>query len=90
MLIELCFSFHDLAWTDSDSSSRGVIAGALENGSLDLWNVDNLLNAARSGEAFLRVDGLFSHFPVTPTSQEPANIPGPSRHYSSIRDILTF
>ncbi|KAL2365608.1 protein transport protein S31 [Blastomyces dermatitidis] len=38
--------FHDLAWTDSDDSSRGIIAGALENGSLDLWNADKLLSGA--------------------------------------------
>lgn len=42
------FSFNDLAWTESeDSSSRGVIAGALENGSLDLWDADKLLNGSR-------------------------------------------
>ncbi|OAX82810.1 protein transporter SEC31 [Emergomyces africanus] len=38
--------FHDLAWTESDDSSRGIIAGALENGSLDLWNADKLLSGA--------------------------------------------
>ncbi|KLJ09645.1 protein transporter SEC31 [Blastomyces silverae] len=38
--------FHDLAWTESDVSSRGIIAGALENGSLDLWNADKLLSGA--------------------------------------------
>ncbi|KAK2777714.1 protein transport protein S31 [Onygenales sp. PD_12] len=38
--------FHDLAWTESDESSRGIIAGALENGSLDLWNADKLLSGA--------------------------------------------
>lgn len=42
------FSFNDLAWTESeDSSSRGVLAGALENGSLDLWDADKLLRSAR-------------------------------------------
>lgn len=40
-------SFNDLAWTESDESSRGVIAGGLENGSLDLWNADKLLGGAR-------------------------------------------
>ncbi|ODH38272.1 protein transporter SEC31 [Paracoccidioides brasiliensis] len=39
--------FHDLAWTESDDSSRGIIAGALENGSLDLWSADKLLSGAR-------------------------------------------
>ncbi|KAI1962795.1 protein transport protein S31 [Ophidiomyces ophidiicola] len=38
--------FHDIAWAESDSHSRGVIAGALENGSLDLWNADSLLSGA--------------------------------------------
>ncbi|PWY74405.1 hypothetical protein BO70DRAFT_431274 [Aspergillus heteromorphus CBS 117.55] len=38
--------FNDLAWTESDDSSRGVIAGALENGSLDLWDADKLLNGS--------------------------------------------
>uniref|UniRef100_Q5S580 Protein transport protein SEC31 n=1 Tax=Ajellomyces capsulatus TaxID=5037 RepID=SEC31_AJECA len=38
--------FHDLAWTESEDSSRGIIAGALENGSLDLWNADKLLSGA--------------------------------------------
>lgn len=37
--------FHDIAWTNRDSAkSRGIIAGALENGSLDLWDADKLLN----------------------------------------------
>ena len=37
--------FHDIAWVQpKDEHSKGVIAGALENGSLDLWNVENLLN----------------------------------------------
>ena len=40
-------SFNDLAWTESEDNSRGVIAGALENGSLDLWDADKLLNGAR-------------------------------------------
>jgi protein transport protein SEC31 len=43
MLIS-CFSFHDLAWTHAkDPSERGMIAGALDNGTLGLWNVDRLL-----------------------------------------------
>ncbi|PGH03897.1 protein transporter SEC31 [Helicocarpus griseus UAMH5409] len=38
--------FHDLAWTEFGDSSRGIIAGALENGSLDLWSADKLLSGA--------------------------------------------
>ena len=38
--------FNDIAWTkDGSSSSHGIIAGALENGSLDLWNAEKLLSA---------------------------------------------
>ena len=37
--------FNDIAWTTgNDDQSKGIIAGALENGSLDLWNVDQLLS----------------------------------------------
>ena len=37
--------FHDIAWVQpKDGFSRGVIAGALENGSLDLWDAEKLLN----------------------------------------------
>ncbi len=36
--------FNDIAWTNGeDDQSRGIIAGALENGSLDLWDADKLL-----------------------------------------------
>ncbi|KAI9805458.1 MAG: hypothetical protein M1825_000709 [Sarcosagium campestre] len=36
--------FHDLAWGEaSDDHERGIIAGALENGSLDLWDAENLI-----------------------------------------------
>ncbi|OJJ47172.1 hypothetical protein ASPZODRAFT_116228 [Penicilliopsis zonata CBS 506.65] len=35
--------FNDLAWTESEDNKRGIIAGALENGSLDLWDADKLL-----------------------------------------------
>ncbi|KKY22167.1 putative protein transporter sec31 [Phaeomoniella chlamydospora] len=42
--------FHDLAWTSLDDSySRGVIAGALDNGSLDLWDAGKLLNGSSNG-----------------------------------------
>lgn len=40
-------SFNDLAWAESEDNTRGVIAGALENGSLDLWDADKLLSGAR-------------------------------------------
>jgi len=37
--------FHDIAWTNGEGEkSRGILAGALENGSLDLWDADKLLN----------------------------------------------
>ena len=37
--------FNDIAWTTGDNDhSRGIIAGALENGSLDLWDTDKLLS----------------------------------------------
>ena len=40
--------FHDIAWVKgSDEFPRGIIAGALENGSLDLWNADKLLGGSR-------------------------------------------
>ena len=41
--------FNDIAWTkEPDSDSRGIIAGALENGSLDLWDADKLLSGDSS------------------------------------------
>ncbi|RAK96270.1 putative protein transport protein (SEC31) [Aspergillus ibericus CBS 121593] len=43
--------FNDLAWTESEDNSRGVIAGALESGSLDLWDADKLLDG--SSEALI-------------------------------------
>ena len=47
---DLYARFHDIAWAqESDDHSQGVIAGALENGSLDLWDVGNLL----SGEGYI-------------------------------------
>ncbi|KAI5302473.1 Mitochondrial distribution and morphology protein 10 [Ascosphaera pollenicola] len=36
--------FNDIAWAPSEDASHGIIAGALENGALDLWSADNLLN----------------------------------------------
>ena len=42
--IETDSRFNDIAWTKAnESQSRGIIAGALENGSLDLWDADKLL-----------------------------------------------
>ncbi|OGM41432.1 protein transport protein sec31 [Aspergillus bombycis] len=38
--------FNDIAWTPSEDNTRGVIAGALENGSLDLWDADKLINGS--------------------------------------------
>ncbi|KAJ5387558.1 Protein transport protein (SEC31) [Penicillium cosmopolitanum] len=43
--------FNDIAWTEFDDTKRGVIAGGLENGSLDLWNADKLL--AGSSDALI-------------------------------------
>lgn len=36
--------FHDLAWSDHLDNQRGIVAGALDNGSLNLWDADKLLN----------------------------------------------
>ncbi|KAL9005530.1 MAG: hypothetical protein Q9188_001691 [Gyalolechia gomerana] len=44
--------FHDIAWAKSnDEHPAGLIAGALENGSLDLWSAEKLLTCKE--EAFL-------------------------------------
>lgn len=40
-------SFHDLAWSDHYDNKRGIVAGALDNGSMKLWDADRLLNGAR-------------------------------------------
>ena len=41
--------FHDIAWVQpKEGHERGIIAGALENGSLDLWDAGKLLDGARS------------------------------------------
>ncbi|KAL8839776.1 MAG: hypothetical protein Q9170_001587 [Blastenia crenularia] len=38
--------FHDLAWAKpSDDHPQGLLAGALENGSLDLWSAEKLLTS---------------------------------------------
>jgi len=39
--------FHDIAWSQpTGGHTRGVIAGALEKGSLDLWDAEKLLSGA--------------------------------------------
>lgn len=44
--------FNDIAWTQIDSdNSRGIIAGALESGSLDLWDTNKLLTGG--GDALM-------------------------------------
>jgi len=45
--------FNDLAWAEYDETKRGVIAGGLENGSLDLWNADKLLANSRCAGPYL-------------------------------------
>jgi protein transport protein SEC31 len=40
-------SFNDIAWAPYDDNNRGIIAGALDNGSLKLWDADKLLSGAR-------------------------------------------
>ena len=44
----LCRRFHDIAWgkTSSDHGA-GILAGALENGSLDLWDAKALMSGER-------------------------------------------
>lgn len=45
MLIELPVRFNDIAWgRQSNDKPRGIIAGGMENGSLDLWSADALLD----------------------------------------------
>ncbi|KAI9793017.1 MAG: protein transport protein S31 [Piccolia ochrophora] len=44
--------FYDLAWSEAnDDHEKGIIAGALENGSLDLWDADRILK--NSSDAFM-------------------------------------
>ncbi|RMZ79951.1 hypothetical protein DV738_g3002, partial [Chaetothyriales sp. CBS 135597] len=38
--------FHDLAWTPAEDHKRGIIAGALDNGTLGLWDADGLFENA--------------------------------------------
>ncbi|KAL9013615.1 MAG: hypothetical protein Q9173_001702 [Seirophora scorigena] len=38
--------FHDIAWAEPDDDHpQGLLAGALENGSLDVWSAEKLLNS---------------------------------------------
>ncbi|KAI4163101.1 MAG: hypothetical protein LQ342_003228 [Letrouitia transgressa] len=47
--------FYDIAWSKpNDATSKGLIAGALENGSLNLWNAEDLLNGGNSSEPVSR------------------------------------
>lgn len=42
------FRFYDIAWGGASSDHpRGVIAGALENGSLELWDAESLINGSQ-------------------------------------------
>ncbi|KAF8863544.1 hypothetical protein BDZ45DRAFT_615214 [Acephala macrosclerotiorum] len=44
--------FHDIAWAPANADHpRGIIAGALENGSLDLWDAEKLING--DADAFM-------------------------------------
>ncbi|KAF4635718.1 hypothetical protein G7Y89_g2366 [Cudoniella acicularis] len=44
--------FHDIAWAPANAEHpKGIIAGALENGSLDLWDAEKLINGAE--DAFM-------------------------------------
>src|SRR5271163_2812851 len=47
---EEIYRFHDLAWTSAnDTHKRGIIAGAFDNGSLGIWDVDKLLAKGSDG-----------------------------------------
>ncbi|TVY85252.1 Protein transport protein SEC31 [Lachnellula suecica] len=44
--------FHDIAWAPANADHpRGIIAGALENGSLDLWDAEKLIKGVE--DAFM-------------------------------------
>lgn len=46
------YRFYDIAWSlPNDDHPRGIIAGALENGSLDLWDAEKLI--AGASDAFM-------------------------------------
>jgi len=45
----ILYRFYDIAWGQGSSDKpRGIIAGALENGSLDLWSADALFTGEGS------------------------------------------
>lgn len=47
------YSFHDLAWTPAqDGHKRGIIAGALDDGSLGLWDADKALTSSTEASIF--------------------------------------
>ncbi|KAG0646258.1 transport SEC31 [Hyphodiscus hymeniophilus] len=47
-----CPRFHDITWAPATADHpKGIIAGALENGSLDLWDAEKLIRGA--GDAFM-------------------------------------
>lgn len=51
-IIDTDSRFNDIAWTKkADLESRGIVAGALENGALDLWDADKLL--AKASDALI-------------------------------------
>jgi protein transport protein SEC31 len=44
----MSFRFHDIAWSQPvKSHNHGIIAGALENGTLELWDAAKLQSNAR-------------------------------------------
>lgn len=46
-----CSRFHDLAWGPPDETHpRGIIAGGLENGSLQLWDAEKLISGASDAQ----------------------------------------
>lgn len=52
------FRFHDIAWSQSSEDyPRGIIAGALESGSLDLWDAEKLQIGPRLGNKHQSIVG---------------------------------
>lgn len=47
----VCSRFHDIAWGPPDETHlRGIIAGGLENGSLQLWDAEKLISGASDAQ----------------------------------------
>ncbi|KAJ9614149.1 protein transport protein S31 [Cladophialophora chaetospira] len=44
--------FHDLAWTAGQDGKRGIIAGALDSGSLGLWDADKAIADAAEASIY--------------------------------------